>query len=240
MRRVRLGFTAGLAAVLPLLVLTSACSREGERRIVAPDPLPDPPAVTGARWVWEPRALAGAVQSAGRSPLVQRALSQAPLGRLRPRFDLAVRAVGEDAAGGSVGLTVLPYAVEGDPTHAAFVCLAEGLGQQAAEFAEMIVGRDPRPDETGFHSVVWGDRIVWIRSDDAVASSSGIAHRSPEKRQWTKLFDCLATRMPTGCAAGSAISQEIAPGSPHAAAIGCGIGAAAGAASCAVDFIRER
>jgi hypothetical protein len=234
------GFVAGLAAVLPLLVLTSACSKDGERRVLAPAPPSDASQVTGARWVWEPAALAGAVQAAGKNPLAQRALSQAPISGLRPRFDLAVRAVGEIEGAGAVGLTILPYAVNGDPTHAAFVSVAAGYGQEAAEFAEMILGREPRPDEVGFHSIVWGNRVAWVRSGDAWLLPSGGAHQAPVRRSWTRLFDCLVQRMPSGCAAGSAIASEIAPGAPQAAAIGCGIGAAAGGVSCVADFMRDK
>jgi len=231
---------AGVAAVLPLLVLTSACSNRGERRVVAPEPLPDAPQVTGARWVWEPGALAGAVQAAGRNPLVQRALVGAPAAGLRSRYDLAVRAVGDDASGGTVGLTILPYAVDGDPTRAAFITLAQGYGAEGAEFAEMIVGRDPRPDEVGYQAAAWGHQVVWIRTGDAYFPATAGAQRAPLKRQWTKLFDCMSQRMPTGCAEGAAIANELAPGEPRAAAIGCGVGAAAGAISCAVDWLRDR
>lgn len=234
------GSVAAVAAVLPLLVLTSACSREGARRVVAPAPPSDAPQVTGARWVWEPAALAGAVQAAGRSPLVQRALSQAPVAGLRPRFDLAVRAVGDVEGAGEAALTILPYSVNGDPTHAAFVSVAEGSGQEAAEFAEMILGRDPNPDEMGYHSIVWGNQVAWVRTGDAWLLPAGGANRAPLRRQWTKLFDCLSERMPTGCAAGSAIASELVPGEPRAAAIGCGIGAAAGAISCVADFLKDK
>jgi hypothetical protein len=234
------GFVAAVAAVLPLLVLTSACSREGERRVVAPAPLSDSPQVTGARWVWEPAALAGAVQAAGKNPLVQRALSQAPIAGLRPRYDLAVRAVGSVQGAGEVGVTILPYAVNGDPTHAAFISVAQGSGQEAAEFAEMILGRNPNPDEIGYHSIVWGNQVAWVRSGDSWLLPAGGANRAPLRRQWTKLFDCLAERMPTGCAAGASIASELVPGEPRAAAVGCGIGAAAGAISCVADFLRDK
>lgn len=236
MRRVR-GFAARCSAVLSLLILASACSKDEARRIVAPS-LPDPPEVTGARWVWEPRALAGAVQAAGKNPLVQRALLEAPVGRLQARHDLAVRAVGEGSDGRPVGLTILAYAVDGDPARAAFVSMAEGFGSEVAEFAELILGRDPRADETGFHRIVWGGRTVWVRSADPQFATS--AHPAPLRRQWTKLFDCLAERMPSGCAAGAAIGQTIAPGLPHAAAVGCGIGAAAGGISCVADFLKDK
>lgn len=231
---------AGLAAVLPLLVFTSACSREGERRVVAPEPPAEQPQVTGARWVWEPSALAGAVQSAGRNPLVQRALREAPTQGLTPRYDLAVRAVGDAADGGTIGLTILPYAVDGDPTHAAFVSVAQGFGREAAEFAEMIIGREPRADEVGYHTAVWRNQIVWVRSGEAYVPASAGAHPAPLKRQLTKLFDCAVERMPSGCAAGASIANTVAPGEPHALAIGCGIGAAAGGISCVADFLRDK
>lgn len=241
MRRVR-PIVAGIAAVLPLITLTSACSRQGERRVVAPERPSDSPVITGARWVWEPTALASAVQTAGRSPLVLSALRQAavPVGGLRPRFDLAIRAVG-DAEGNPLSLTILPYAVDGDPTHAAFISVAQGFGIEGAELAEMIVGREPRADELGYHTASWLGRVVWIRTADPVVGVYGLpAGRAPMKRTWTKLFDCFVQRMPVGCAAGAAIAEEIVPGEPRAGAIGCGIGAALGGVACVADFIRDK
>jgi hypothetical protein len=236
MKRIRPGFRRGLAAVLPLLLLATSCSRGNEKRVVAPNPTVDPPHVTTGRWIWEPDGLAGAVREARSNPLVQRALATATVTGLNPRNDLAVRAVGEDSRGLPVGLTILPFSVGRDSSRAAFISVAEGSGRQAAEFAEMIVGRDPRPDETGFTQTTWGNQIVWVRTGDAYELAPGMAHPAPMKRSWNKLFKCLAERMPMGCAAGSDIAGDFAPGNPRAAAVGCAIGAAVGGLSCAFDF----
>lgn len=232
-------FARGAAAVLPLLLLASACSRSEEKRVAAPTP----PAETRVRemhWIWEQEAVSAAATTAGASPLVQRALASSPILGLRFERSFVVHATGETSDGSPLRLTILPYSVQGDPTKAAFVSMAEGYGRVAAEYGEMIVGRDPRPDEPGFHPVVWGNRLVWIRSGEAFEPGTSSGQPAPMKRSWTKLFDCVAERMPTGCAAGSAIAEEVAPGYPHAAAVGCGIGAALGAGSCVADFIRDR
>lgn len=239
MKRIRPGFHRGLAAALPLLLLATSCSRGNEKRVVAPTPL-DPPHVATGRWLWEPDGLAGAVREARSNPLVQRALATATVTGLRPRNDLAVRAVGEDDRGMPVGLTILPFSVGRDSSHAAFITVADGSGRQAAEFAEMIVGREPRPDETGYTRMTWGNQIVWVRTGDAYELAPGMAHPAPMKRNWTKLFTCLAERMPQGCAAGADIADDFAPGNPRAAAIGCAIGSAVAGLSCALEFVGSK
>jgi hypothetical protein len=239
MKRIRPGFHRGFAAVLPLLLLATSCSRE-EKRVVAPEPPLDPPHVATGRWIWEPDGLAGAVREARSNPVVQRALATATVTGLTPRNDLAVRAVGVDSRGLPVGLTILPFSVGHDSSHAAFISVAEGSGRQGAEFAEMIVGREPRPDEVGFTRMTWGDRLVWVRTGDAYELAPGMAHPAPMKRNWAKLFTCLAERMPIGCAAGADIADDFAPGNPRAAAVGCAIGAAAGGLSCALEFMGSK
>ncbi len=233
MNRIRPRF----AAVIPLLLVATSCSRGDEKRVVAPNLPVDPPHVVSGRWIWEPAALAGAVREARANPLVQRALTTSNVAGLRPRSDLAVRAVGEDSRGVAVGLTILPFSVGNDSTHAAFISVAEASGLQAAEFAEMIVGRDPYPSEVGFEATTWGNQIAWIRTGEAYALAPHIGHLAPARIQWGKLFGCLAERMPAGCSMGAEMGREIAPNFPQAAAIGCAIGAAGGALTCGLQFL---
>jgi len=232
MKRIRPGFHRGFAAVLPLLLLASSCSRGDEKRVVAPSPPLDPPLVATGRWIWEPDALAGAVRDVRANPLVQRALATTTLTGLRQRGDLAVRAVGVDTRGMPAGLTILPFAVGKDSTHAAFISVAESAGQKIAEFAEMIAGRDPYPNETGFQRAVWGDRIVWIKTVDAYELAPGMGNRAAVRRSWKKIMGCFAERIPQGCAAGAGLADDFVPGNPRAAAIGCAVGAVGGMLSC--------
>lgn len=236
MKRIRPGFHRGLAAVLPLLLLATSCSRGTEKRVVAPNPPLDPAHVQTGRWIWEPEGLAGAVREARSNPLVQRTLATATTTGLRPRNDLAIRAVGSDSRGMPVTLTILPFSVGHDSSHAAFISVAEANGRQAAEYAEMIVGREPRPDEAGYTQASWGNLLVWIRTGDAYELAPGMAHPSPMKRNWGKFFRCLAERVPQGCSAGMEIADEFAPGIPRAAAIGCAIGSAIAGLSCGFEF----
>ena len=245
MRRFHAGFHAACrkgsaaAVLLPLLLLASSCSRGGEKSVLAP--VPEQPRhvtqVAEMRWVWEHDALSGAVLAASRNPLVQRALVDAPVSGLVPRPDLAIRAVGADSDGAPIGFTILPYSVGGDRTRAAFVSVAQAFGREAVEFAELIVGREPRPEETGFERAVWGNQIVWVRTGDAYELVSRGGHLAPMKRNWGRFFSCLTERMPAGCAAGASIANDLAPAFPRAAAVGCAIGALGGAASCVLDML---
>ncbi len=215
-------------AALLLVVVTGACSRESEKRITAP--LPSEPVVTGMRWVWEPASLAAEVRRAGSNPLVQRALAQGGVPGMRARHDLAIRAIGVGPDGAPVGFTLLPYAIPGDPTRAVFISSAEPV-----LFAGRLVyihTKDsyvPPPPDPPVPTDPWYPEQPMKRGAE-----------SPVRRSFVKLFSCLAERMPQGCAAGAGIADEIAPGVPKAAAIGCGVGAAIGAGSCILDFLGNK
>jgi len=175
---------------------------------------------------------------------------------MRARHDLAIRAIGVGPDGAPLGFTLLPYAIPGDPTRAVFISSAEGLSTEAVEIVEMIAGREPRANEIGFEPVLFAGRLVYIHTKDSYVppppdppvptdpwypeQPMKRGAESPVRRSFAKLFGCLAERMPQGCAAGASIADEIAPGVPKAAAIGCGVGAALGAGSCVVDFVRSK
>jgi len=234
MSRVRLS----LVVVLPLAILASGCSKREADRVAAPKPDgPIPPAVAEAHWVWDRDALHAAVNQAAASPLVQSALSDAPTTGLSPCFQYAVRVAAWTSDGTPFWVTMLPYVFGSDSTHALIVSVIEGMGSRLAEPAEVILGRDPFPHETGFLPYAWGAGTIWVKSGEAWAVKSAAA-QAPQRRRWLKFFDCLTTRMPAGCAAGAAIGATIGgPAAPHAAAIGCGVGAAAGAAACALAML---
>ena len=235
MNRVKLS----IVVLLPLALLAGACSKREAGRIAAPDPLGAvAPAVAEAHWVWDRDALHAAVNQAAVSPLVQSALSEAPVAGLTPCFDLAVRVAATTGDGSSYFVTFLPYMFGNDSTHAMIVSVIEGLGVRMAEPAEVILGRDPTSLESGFTPYAWGARTIWVKSGASWVVKAGEIALAPERRRWREFFDCLATRMPAGCAAGAAIGGTIGgPAAPHAAAIGCGVGAAVGAASCALDLL---
>lgn len=226
--------------VLPLALAVSACSKREAGRVAAPE-LPGiaAPAVAQAHWVWDRDALHAAVSRAAASPLVQQALSQTPVAGLRPCFDLAARVIATTSDGTTLWVTFLPYMFGDDSTHALIVSVLEDSWTKIAEPAEVILGRDPFPFETGFTPYAWGARTIWVKSGASYAVKDSDAHAAPEKWKWLKFFDCAATRMPTGCAAGAAIGGTISgPGAPAGAAIGCGVGAAVGAAACALDQLK--
>jgi hypothetical protein len=231
--------TKCIVVLLPLALASGACSKQEANRIAAPDPSGTvAPVVAQAHWVWDRDALNAAVSQAATSPLVQSALSEAPVAGLTPRFELAVRVAATAGDGSSYFVTFLPYQFGNDSTHAMIVSLIEGLGVRMAEPAEVILGRAPTSLESGFTPYAWGDRTIWVKSGASWAVKAGGIALAPEKRRWVQFFDCLTTRMPAGCAAGAVIGATIGgPAAPYGAAIGCGVGAAVGAAACALDIL---
>ncbi|HEX7077891.1 MAG TPA: hypothetical protein VF363_05685 [Candidatus Eisenbacteria bacterium] len=224
-----------ITLLLPVALAASGCAEKKEGRVVAPTrPVAGPPAAAEAHWVWDRAALSAAVSRASSSPLVERTLAESPTSGLDPAFQNAIHLEGSLDNGQSVSLTLLPYVVGGDSTHAAFVSVARSGDLELAEFAEMIVGRDPSPFETGFHPALWGTTPVWVKTGDAY-SVDAAGHLAPLRRSLTKLFECLVQEMPSGCMAGGIVGGAV--GGPGGAAIGCGVGAAMGAAACVADWL---
>jgi hypothetical protein len=222
-----------VAWVLPLAVIALGCERsQGPDRVVDPAPEASAPEVLEARWVWE-KGLNDALQSAAVSPLVQRAVMESPHPGAKPVWSMAVRAEGQVTGGKKVGVTILPYSVGSDPTHALFVSLYEHDGQQIAEPAELIAGRKPTDAETGFEPIWQGDRYVYVKTGAPYAIGAAGPYRlSPERRNWAKFFQCFAQRAPQYCASGASMAREMAPNYPHAAAVGCGVGVAYAGVEC--------
>lgn len=223
-----------IAIVLPIVMVAAGCGRKESTRVVAPPPSGQDPQIVEAHWVMERDALTGAIQLAASSPLVRRAVVGAGNVRLTPVFRFAVRAEGTEKGGARVGATILPYILDGDSTHAVFISLLERDGKQLVQAAELILGREPTALETGFGPVRIGDRIGWIKNGSSYAfGADGVAQLSPEKFNWVKFITCFLGGAENACSTGSSVAQGIAPGVPNIAAIGCGVGVALLAVSCA-------
>ena len=180
--------------------------------------------------------MAAAASAAAANPLVRATLQDHIGDRLAYRGEFALRGRGVTNAGHDIAMTILPYVTNGDVTHATFVSLLESDGATGVSHAELIWGRDPRPDETGYTAVLWNGVRGWVREDDVlIATTAGSASLSPERFKWAKFFTCFMETAPGLCAQGAAIGTQIAPGVPQAAAIGCAAGAALAGASCAAQ-----
>jgi hypothetical protein len=230
-------FVRCFAIVLPIVLAAAGCERRESTRIVDPPPEPRPEVVE-AHWVTDKDALDGAVRDAAASPLVQLAVRSSTHPRLTPLHHLAVRAVGRLNSGMRVGVTILPYMVDNDSTHATFVSLIEGDGARIADVGELIVGRAPTSLETDFRPVDLGGKIGWMKGVSAYAGSGdGKLQRSPEKRRWAKFIECVLEGAFAACSAGADLADDIAPGVPRARAIGCGIGVAGLVLGCAIQHL---
>ncbi len=226
------------AIVLPIAFAALGCAREESTRIVDPPP-ESRIEVAEAHWVTDRDALAGAVQKAAASPLVRRALIGGPNPRLTPLHQLAVRAVGVLRDGATVGVTILPYMVDGDSSHATFISLIDGGAVQIADVGDLIAGREPTALETGFIPVNLGGRIGWVKGVTSYSAAlDGTPRLSPERLKWTKFVECLLGGAAAACESGADIADTIAPGVPRARAIGCGVGVAALAVGCAAQHLR--
>jgi len=229
-------FVRCFAIVLPIAFAVFGCDRRASTRVVEPPPPPPPSKfeVVEAHWDDTP----GAIDAAARSPLLRRALVQSPHPRLTEMRRLAVRDVGRLSDGSTIEATILPYMVDQDSTHAVFVSILERGDVRVAEYAELILGREPTSLETGFTPIQIGNAIAWTKTGSSFsANGSGTITEVLRALNWTKFFDCAVVAAPAGCAAGAGIAGEIAPGVPQARAIGCGVGAAVGIATCAAQHL---
>ncbi len=222
------------AVVLPVALLLGACSREAGNRVVTPEAAEERALVRAASWVSDRDQVSKAASTAAAHPLVRRALDEAGADRLAFAPEYAIRAVGRSSRDRAIALTTLPYTTAGDPTHATFVTLIESEGESAVSSAELLWGRDPRPDEVGFEPIVIGGMRGWIREADLrMAPAPGAPLLSPERVNRMKFMTCFETLGPQLCSQGIAISNQIAPSVPYHEAIGCAAGTAVAAISCA-------
>ena len=226
---------AVVIAILPLALVAGACTREPTNRVVAPEPVADATIRDGS-WVSDRGQVAQAASMAAAHPLVRQALEASEPTRLVYAPDYSLRATGRTIRDRSIAFTILPFVTAGDPTHATFISLIENGGESAVSRAEMIWGRDPRPDETGFQPFHLEGVRGWIREDDlrvTTAAAAREADRSPERFNKQKFLTCFQDLGPQLCTQGIAISNQAAPTVPYHEAVGCGVGTAVAALSCA-------
>ena len=221
--------------IVPLAVIASGCERQqGPDRIADPTPAVATPEVVEARWVWD-KDLDTAVRNAAVSPLVNRTLAESPHPAAAPIWSRAVRAEGHVRGGSKVSVTILPFSVRDDPTHALFLSVIQQDGQERVEASELIVGRRPTADETGFEAIPQENEVVYVKNGSGyVTAASGPSGMSPVRIRWARFFQCFMDRAPGYCATGAEIGGIIAPSVPQARAVGCGAGLAVAAGECAL------
>jgi hypothetical protein len=228
---------AVVIAILPLAIAVGACSRQGEsgtgksHAIVAPE-TPSQPLVHDAAWLSDRDAVAQAASAAAIHPLVRSVLANDP-SRLEYLPAYALRGAGRTDRDNAISITILPYITNGDPTHATFISLLESGGEAAVSHAEILWGRDPRPDEAGYETFSVGGASGWIREDDLrMATVARDGSLSPERVNWKKFLTCFETLGPQLCSQGASIADQIAPTVPYHEAIGCAVGTAVAAVGC--------
>jgi hypothetical protein len=229
-----------ISSVLSVAIAATGagCSHKESTRVMDPGRA-SAPEILEAHLVTDRAALQSAVGLATTSPVVTRALREAPNPRLNRFYQYALRAEGKMSDGSRVGVTVLPHIVDFDSTHAVFVTLLERDGRQIADVSELIIGREPTSLEPGFHPIPIGDRVGWIRGDESyLAGIDGTVKLSPQKRSWQKFVECLLDNAQSGCAAGGGLGGAIAPEVPYSRAIGCAIGVALVAIGCGMSYLR--
>lgn len=225
---------AVLVFLLPLALLAGACAREETQRVAAPERPEETTLAREASWVADREQVARAASVAAAHPLIRRAIDEAGSDRLAYRPEFALRAVGRSARDHAVAVTILPYTTAGDETHATFVSLIESEGEASVSRAEMLWGRDPRPDEAGFEPFYLNGIRGWIREADLLTMAApGSPLLSPERVNWKKFMTCFNELGPSLCSQGAAIASQVAPGVPYREAIGCAAGTAIAAISCA-------
>ena len=229
---------AVVLAILPLALAVGACTRDPAHRVVAPESASSATIRDGS-WVADRDQVARAASIAAAHPLVREALDASGAARLAYAPAYSLRATGRTVRDRSIALTILPYVTGGDPTHATFISLLENDGESAVSRAEIIWGRDPRSDEAGFAPFYLQGYRGWIREDDlrvATAAAGAVADGaalSPERLNKEKFLTCFQNLGPQLCSQGISISNQIAPTVPYHEAIGCGVGTAVAALSCA-------
>ncbi len=228
---------AVVAVLLPVALVAGACNQDGkERRSVSIATKPPAEAqVLEASWVESRDQVAQAASIAAAHPLVRSALELAGPGRLAYQPQFALRVNGRSTTDQRVSVTILPYTTNEDPTHGTFVSLIERGGVTAVSRAEILWGRDPRSDEVGFEPLVVHGITGWIREDDTrVAAAGRFPNLGAEVINKAKFMTCFGILGPQLCTQGSTIAGEIAPGLPYREVVGCAVGTAIAAITCAL------
>lgn len=195
MKRVRNYLVVSALAISVVAIMSSGCTKQGAERVAgpAPPPGPDLSGIRDARWVTSPEELRGVTARAAKSPLMVSAIedegSDPRLGLLRRGM---IAAVGTTKGGDQVQVTLLPYQYGDDPNHARYFVLFAVNGQERVESFDLIRNRKPGPGEEGFVRVNSGEHGLWMRSGATyVQTTSGVAHKAPEKFNFAKFGVCF-------------------------------------------------
>ncbi|MBI4364768.1 MAG: hypothetical protein HY568_04995 [Candidatus Latescibacteria bacterium] len=227
----------GFALAGSILALTiTGCLRHEEKRLVNPAP----PAGTArsevaeAHWIFQGSELTQAVQAASASPLVRRALVEAPQPNLRFRSESAIAAVGLGTDGLRYRVTILPYADPADPNRATFLTLLSRDSLEMCQRSELLASPTRVSPDSGYAPITIFGRTLYLREDAAyVPANDGSARLSPERFNKQKFMACLFA----GLQMVGRISDSICSGVPDyprcmaisntvgtvVVAIGCGI-----------------
>jgi len=222
-----------VSLALPLALAATGCEQKSAH--VADVAAPRAPEVTEAHWVTGPD-LDRAVQEAAAMPLVKRAIAENVDPRLTPMWNRAVKSEGRLLDGRKVSVTILPYMVDQDPTHARFISYIDDGMAPYAEPSDLIKGREPTSLETGYTPVDLGGVIGYVNVGvHYKLAPSGAILRSDARLKWSKFIKCFMDTAPGYCATGRAIAEEIAPTVPWAGAAGCGVGLALASLGCGIQ-----
>lgn len=205
----------GFALAGSVLALTIAgCAKNEERKVLSPAPPGESPRteIAEAHWLGQGPELLRAVQFASASPLVRRALVEAPQPNLRFVSDAAIAAVGLGTDGARYQATVLPYADPGDPNRATFLTLLARDGALMCQRSELLASVTRVSPDSGYVPITISGRTLYLREGATyVPGSAGAARLSPERFQKARFMACLLT----GLAAVSQISDAVCSSLPQ-------------------------
>jgi hypothetical protein len=176
-----------------------------------------------------------------RHPLYRRALSSIGAARLSATPQYTVREEAMLEGGGSLEFTMLPFIVNGDSSHAFFATLARMNDREEILVSQLIAGRDPAWDETGFTAVSFQGETIWVKDGEAYAMNAGAPARlAPGRFNPMRMLQCILETAGPMCATGATIGTTIAPEFPAAsAAVGCAVGTAVSAGLCVATSLAK-
>lgn len=180
-------------------LLVVGCSERSDDRL-SPAPRADAE-VAEAVWVTDRDEVANACAIARRNPLVQRLERELGTSRLSPALSGAALLRGTTTDARRIALTIVPHATGQDPTRATYVALYQSGDRAAASSWELIVGREPRADESDFYASSVGDLVVWLKEGPEIAAvpTAGRASVLLSTERWSrqKFMACFAAEMPS-------------------------------------------
>jgi hypothetical protein len=214
----------------------ASCARHEERALTSPAPPRERARVevAEAHWIDSGLELSRAVQSASSSPLVRRALVEAPQPNLRFQAEAAIAAAGLGTDGVPYRATILPYADPDDPDRATFLTFLSSGGVEMCQRSELLASATRVSPDSGYSPVTVFGRTLYLREDAPyVPAGDGSARLSPERFNKTLFMSCFVA----GMGLVNRISESFCsglPDYPRCMAISTGVGTAAVAIGCGI------